>query len=159
MTINTTMDLGSPTNPKRPTNRIINIAPTKGVTVVNMSGEALRKHSEVIELRRIASKYRKDLNDAMNALSIANLEIERLSKLSSSVDCMQSEINRLHGENKRLEEENASLKELVVKLGDKIKTLESQSVSPRRRRKNHVIDDANEDQNVMPCTPNEEEQK
>ena len=120
MTVNMAMDLGAQKNPTRPTNRIVNIGRPKGVTVVNMSGEAIRKHREVLELRQMVSKYRKDLEASMNALSIANLEIERLKGVPRPDE---SEIASLKEENERLEADINREKEIEGLLKDEISGL------------------------------------
>ena len=141
MTVNMAMDLGGQRNPKKPTNRIVNAGTTKGVTVVNMSEESLRRHSEVLDLRRLVTKYKRDLEASMNALSMANMEIERLKGLTY-IDA--SDFESLRNENDRLSAEVAHAKDIEKSLKDEISELrgyvdDARSELDRRESENNRL--------------------
>ena len=109
MVVNTSFGFGGSKPPLRPTNR--HVAPAgSGVTVVNLSGEALRKRSEIADLRRKNAELGANLNSAMEALSVANAEIDRLKALTEVIKAMEASEKATKAENQSLKSENESLK-------------------------------------------------
>lgn len=153
MVINTGIELlGSKKPPLKPTNRRMIPAGSSGVVVMNLAGESLKRHDELMELRNRMARLKSDLGSAMGALSMANQEIERLKKNSSSKvnaalseqiqSCEEEfkmameEVRRLYDENKALKAEVESLKKLNGELSERLES----SISTRGKKKKQKSD-------------------
>lgn len=153
MVINTGIELmGSKKPPLKPTNRRMIPTGSSGVVVMNLAGESLKRHDELMELRNRIARLKSDLGSAMDALSMANQEIERLKKNSSSkvndalsekvkscedeLKLAMEEVDRLADENKSLKSEVEYLKKLNGELSEKLES----SLSARGKKKRQKAD-------------------
>lgn len=81
------------------------IAARRSVTAVNTSGAERGRFEALMESRRMANKYKNDLEAAMAALSAANSDIDRLN---GEVDRLEKEVAGLNEELKRERDRNGS---------------------------------------------------
>lgn len=84
-----------------------------GPVVVNLSGEAMKRHDRIMEYRNKLNKAEADLYEAMSALSSANSEIDRLN---SEVARLKADISRLDSELRAEREKNARLQKPFKKI-------------------------------------------
>lgn len=120
MVVNTGFSFGAKKAPLKPTNRHIVPTSPSGVTVVNLSGNVLRNHSELSELRRKVASIGNDLSSAMNALAAANAEVDCLKNLKSEADkeleSLKAGLESLNSEYERLSVENENYKAKIAEL-------------------------------------------
>lgn len=116
MVVNTVMEIG-----RRHPAAVVSARPRP--SVVNITSANVRHHEAMIEARRRANAAAEDLKSAMNALSVANAENDRLRKRVSE-----------------LEAENARL--LGMKTSDAAKETQDQPTGKRGRRRKNVEADA-----------------
>ena len=71
------------------------VAPRQIVSSVNLSGEAMRQHEHLMSYRRRAEELEANLKSAMDSLSSANKDIDRLN---SEIVVLRDEVARLNEE-------------------------------------------------------------
>lgn len=93
------------------------IAPRKPITAVHLSGNALRKHEQIMEYRTKINTLDANLKSALDALATANADIARLNAeldgfrtQNANTESLSEEIKRLRTENARLKKELSSRK-------------------------------------------------
>ena len=91
--------------------------------VVNVPKEEMRHHEAVMEARHAAQSVRNDLQSAANALSAANAENDRLSRLVKDLEAENAKLRRgLENANRERQAPSNALDELK-KLSARVKEL------------------------------------
>lgn len=126
MVVNTGFSFGAKKAPLKPTNRRIVPTSPSGVTVVNLSGNALRNHSELAELRRKVASLGSDLSSAMNALAAANAEVDRLKNEKAAPRVSEDELNKAKAELNEAIAEVESLNNLKIVSDKELESLKAE---------------------------------
>ena len=105
------------------------ILPRPKASVVNLSGESLRRHQAFMESKHQAMKYKADLDAALRTIADANAALsaskEELASANEEIDKLKCQIKHLQDE---LDRERA--KAPKQKKGQKSKKDESAEVQP-----------------------------